>query len=104
MMQGDLLETVKRVVREIEPSADIILYGSQSRGDSRAESDWDFLILVDGPADEARTDNVRHRLYDVEWETGEVISSIVRSRKEWNSPPITSTPFYENVSREGTRL
>ncbi len=99
MTREDLLKIIKRIVHEIEPGAQIVLSGSQSRRDSGPESDWDFLILVDGIIDDERIDRIRHRLYEVEWDTGEVISSIVRNSKEWNSYPSSSTPFYENISR-----
>lgn len=46
MKRDELLEQVKQSVHEIEPDADIILYGSRARGDAHAESDWDFLILL----------------------------------------------------------
>ena len=48
MNRDTLIERVKKKVVEIEPDANIILYGSRSRTDSTSESDWDFLILLDG--------------------------------------------------------
>jgi len=48
MNRTALLKLVKDVVREIEPAAEIILYGSRSRNEETSESDWDLLILVDG--------------------------------------------------------
>ena len=99
-----LLERIKQSVHEAEPAAQIVLYGSRSREDAGIKSDWDFLILVDGPVNDARTDAIRHRLYEIEWETGEVISSVVRSREEWNSPRYQAIPFRQNVEREGTIL
>jgi predicted nucleotidyltransferase len=48
MRRDVLLRKVKQAVGEVEPEAEIILYGSQARGDSNAQSDWDFLVLVDG--------------------------------------------------------
>ena len=76
MNQEELLEQIRQAVRGVEPEAEIILYGSCSRGDAVSESDWDLLVIVDGPLSDERTDGIRHRLYEVEWESGEVISSI----------------------------
>jgi predicted nucleotidyltransferase len=100
----ELLERVKQTVHEIEPDADIILYGSRARGDAHAESDWDFLILLDGVVDDARTDAIRHRLYEIEWECGEVLSAIVRSRQEWDTPLHQVTPFSKVVREQGMRI
>jgi len=104
MKRNELIEQIKHAVHEVEPDAEIILYGSRSRGDAFAESDWDFLILVDGSIDDDRIDRVRHRLYEIEWESGEVISSIVRDREEWNSALYQAMPFYQRVQRDGMRL
>jgi predicted nucleotidyltransferase len=79
MTRAELLDRVKQTVHTIEPAADIILYGSRARGNAQAKSDWDFLILLDGVVDDARTNAIRHRLYDLEWDCGEVLCSIVRS-------------------------
>lgn len=99
-----LLTQIKQAVHEIEPDAETVLYGSRSRHDAVPESDWDLLILVSGPVSEERTDRIRHRLYEIEWEAGEVISSIVRSREEWNSSRFKAMPFRRVVQREGIRL
>jgi predicted nucleotidyltransferase len=58
----ELLELVKQTIHEVGAETDIILYGSRARSDAHAESDWDFLILLDGVVDDARTDTIRHRL------------------------------------------
>lgn len=100
----ELLRRVRMAVREIEPEAQIILYGSRARGDAAPDSDWDFLILLDGPVDHRRATAVRHRLYQVEWDCGEVLSSIVRSRDEWNSTRYRLTPLHAEVEREGIPL
>jgi predicted nucleotidyltransferase len=104
MNREELLQQIRQAVRDVEPDAEIILYGSRSRGDALAESDWDFLIIVDGHLSDERTDRIRHRLYEVEWESGEVISSIVRNREEWNSRLYQAMPFHQRVEREGIRL
>lgn len=104
MKQEELLRLVKQTVHEVEPGAEIILYGSRARQEAGSESDWDFLVLVDGPMSEARADAVRHRLYEIEWESGEVLCAVVRSRQEWHSPRYRAMPFRQNVEREGVTL
>jgi predicted nucleotidyltransferase len=104
-MQTSLItEKIRDSVREIDPRAKIILYGSRSRGDADAASDWDLLILVEAPLDDQLTDRIRHRLYELEWESGGIISSIVRPREEWNSERYRSMPFYQRIEQEGVRL
>ncbi len=104
MERKTLLRRIKQAVREIEPESDIILYGSRSREDAGSESDWDLLVLVDGPANDARVDAIRHRLYELEWESGEVLCAIVRSHQEWNSPRYRAMPFRQSVERDGITL
>lgn len=103
-MKSEILRKVKDSVLKIEPSAEIILYGSRARDDFHEGSDWDFLILVDGEVDDKRTDKIRHQLYEIEWETGDVLCSIVRSRAEWESPEYLVIPLYKNIKIEGITL
>jgi predicted nucleotidyltransferase len=100
-MKDQILKKAKEVIRSIEPSAEIFLYGSRARRDYRNDSDWDFLILVDGLVDTNRTDRIRHQLYEIEWETGEIISSIIKSRQDWNDPKYKAVPLHVNIEREG---
>ena len=103
-MNSLLLDKVKNAVKQIEPSAEIILYGSRARVDFNEGCDWDFLILVDGIVDAVRTDRVRHAIYDVELETNEILSSIIKSRQEWHSQKFRIIPLHENVDREGITI
>lgn len=104
MERERLLARIRLAVHEVEPGAEIVLYGSRSRGDASAESDWDLLVLLVGDVGDERTDRIRHRLYELEWEAGEVISSIIRSREEWNGGRYQAMPFHALVEREGVRL
>jgi predicted nucleotidyltransferase len=103
-MKSILLDKVKNAVKQIEPSAEIILYGSRARDDFREYSDWDFLVLVDGPVDTVRTDRIRHSLFEIELDTDQVVSSIIRSRQEWSSPKYSVVPLHKNIEREGIRI
>lgn len=103
-MNEKLIKRIKAAVLSLEPSAEVILYGSRARDDYRDYSDWDFLVLVDGPVDNSRTDRIRRALYEIELDTDQVISSIVRSRQEWNSSKYSVVPLRKNIEQEGIRL
>ncbi|MCI5150311.1 MAG: nucleotidyltransferase domain-containing protein, partial [Candidatus Electrothrix sp. MAN1_4] len=43
-------------------------------------------------------------VYNIELENNEVVSSSIRSRKEWASPEYDALPFKKAVEREGVEL
>lgn len=99
--ETELLKQIKRIIKGKYPLAKIYLYGSHSRGSSNDDSDWDLLILLDKDiitsGDET---DITYPLFDLEFDTGEIISPMVYSEKEWNSK-YKVTSFYKNVMREG---
>jgi uncharacterized protein (UPF0332 family) len=101
---GSLLEQALTTVRSIEPSSQVILYGSRARGDAEPDSDWDLLILFDGPDDPNRQDAIRRRIYALELDSGECISAIVHGRDAWDSPRSRVMPFYAHVQDDGIDL
>jgi predicted nucleotidyltransferase len=46
MTDEQFLSEVKRTVLAIDLLAEVWLFGSRARGDSRPDSDWDFLVLT----------------------------------------------------------
>jgi predicted nucleotidyltransferase len=94
---------IKQKVSELDPQAEVILYGSRARGDERIDSDWDILILIEDHSDIYTERKFRNKLYDLELEIGESFSVFVYSKKDWHKKQYI-TPFYQNVSREGLRI
>ncbi|HRO42276.1 MAG TPA: nucleotidyltransferase domain-containing protein [Flavipsychrobacter sp.] len=95
---------IKERLSTKDPHADIILFGSQARGDASIDSDWDILILTDKPIlNHLKEEDYRNELFQIELETGEPISAIILSKQEWNNKyPVT--PLYMNIQKEGIRL
>jgi len=99
-----ILKLIKKSVKSTEPNAILILYGSYARGDYKEDSDLDLLVLID--KDEiTRSDQkrIKYPLYDIEFDTGTIISALIFSKKDWEMNHMI-TPFYENVVREGRIL
>jgi predicted nucleotidyltransferase len=81
-----------------------ILYGSEARGDAHPDSDIDLLVLVDkDKLSYADKDSIIAPFYDIELETGVIISTLIMPRKEWENRPFL-TPFQYNVNKEGIIL
>lgn len=99
-----LLQRIREAIHDIEPTAQVILYGSRARGDAQPDSDWDLLVLLGGPVDHYRAAAVRHRLYSLELEADIVVSAMVLSHEEWHSPLSQAMPFHTHVMREGVEL
>ena len=102
--KNDLIIRIKKRVKEIEPGATIILYGSYARGDNTDTSDFDILILLDknkiSQTDEKR---IKYPLYELEFEVGKIISPLVLSKSDWETRH-RITPFYDNVIKEGVKI
>jgi predicted nucleotidyltransferase len=96
-----VLERCRDAIREVDPSADVILYGSRARGDDEATSDYDLLVLIDGEASLEKEDIICRQLYPIELETGKVLLAMVYSREQWDAPLYRAMPFHKNVERDG---
>lgn len=67
-------------------------------------SDWDFLILLNSQnvsfAFETKFMDI---FYDVEIETGEIISPLIYTKQDWITNH-TATTLFSNINKEGIRL
>ena len=98
-----IVNRIKEVIRTIDPTAQVILFGSRARGDAKQDSDWDVLILIDTPVTIEIERSFRFKLFDLEIETGETFSTFVYNKKVWNTKH-KITPFYRSVTKEGVYL
>lgn len=103
----DIILAFSRQVKRIlgDKLSKVILYGSYARGDYRANSDVDIMVLTTLTDDEIKS--IKNTIYDLafdfQMEYGIDISVIIKNEEHfvhW----LGALPFYDNVEKEGIVL
>ncbi len=101
-MQDAILQQVKATIRQIDPQAEVILFGSRARGDAREDSDWDFLVLT---SLEESTETERlfwNALLEIELSSCTVITALIHAQHK--EPDRRTSPLYQNIKQEGVTV
>ena len=94
-----VIDRIKALAAKTLPvNSSLLLYGSRARGDYRADSDWDLLILLAKPKLVADDYEVTYPFRELGWDIGEEISPHVYTKKQWSE--WTFLPYYKNVERD----
>ena len=101
LSRDKVLDMIRTTVRDKEPDAQIILYGSRARGDAREDSD--IVVLLNKPQmpHEERY-AIAYDLWDKAQDYGEEINTLVYTKDQWNDAP--PSLFKYNVREEGIQL
>lgn len=97
-------DTVKAILSVSDRVEKIILFGSQARGDSTAESDIDILVIVDAPQEKLSVIKraMRNLTSKISLEQDEVVSLLVSDKREYDT--MADTLFYRNIAKDGVEL
>ena len=97
-------QEIKSAIRAVDPNAEVILFGSQARGEAGKDSDWDVLVLASVPIINLKDQEpFRNAIFQVMMDTDELISIIVRNRNTWKEKH-AQTPLFQEISKEGIIL
>ena len=99
-----IIQRIIWVVNKTAPDSEIYLYGSRARGDAKKLSDWDVLILLNmqNISFDYET-SFMDEFYEIELETGEIISPLIYGKNDWNENH-SITPLFKNIQKEGVRI
>ncbi len=103
-LEKEILYKIKHSIKRKDPNADVILFGSHARGDANSKSDWDILVLVDNDNFSRELEKAyRNEIYDLELEIEQPISTLLFTKKEWNTK-YSYTPLFTNIQNQGIVL
>lgn len=99
-----IINKIIQVVDKTNPDSEIILYGSQARGDNNENSDWDLLILLNQmniPFEQET--KIMDDYYELELAENIVISPLIYTKNDWNTK-YASIPLHLNINQEGIKI
>ena len=102
--KANIVSQIRHLGKEVIPQGShLLLYGSRARGDNRADSDWDLLVLLNRPQN-ADSDfaNISYPLMELGFNLGQYFSVHTYSQHEWQN--MSFLPFYKNVERDKIQL
>ncbi|TAL66866.1 MAG: nucleotidyltransferase domain-containing protein [Bacteroidetes bacterium] len=97
----DILKEIKDNIIQVEPEAEVYLFGSRARNDYKEDSDRDLLILLPGEVNYPRKTEIIISLFKLESDYNIIFNRIIHSKDFWeNNHVFKQSPFYENVQRD----
>ena len=99
-IKNDIVENIRQLGKKLLPQGShLVLYGSRARGDNRADSDWDLLVLLNRPQNEnSDFATISYPLMELGFDMGQYFSVHTYSQQEWDQ--MSFLPFYKNVERD----
>lgn len=99
-----ILGHIVRVVNNTAPNSEVYLFGSRATGKSTKFSDWDLLILLNSTQLTFNFETaIMNEFYQLELQTGEVISPLVYTKTDWENYH-QSTTLFKKIQREAIKI
>ncbi len=93
-------EAAARLKAEL-PVSQVVLYGSQARGQAAPDSDIDLLVLTTCPVTPHLKQKIGDILFEIDLKDDVVVTSINIAQDEWNGGLMSQMLIHREVERDG---
>lgn len=94
---------LKKALEERIGAIEIKVFGSKARGDASPDSDIDVMIVVDRYSAEAES-IIDDLTFEINLANDCFISTVVFGKKEIEEGPLSESPLYKVVEKEGIEV
>jgi len=95
-----ILDEFAAAIRKQFSEARIWAYGSRTKGRATDESDFDMCVVVE-TTDDDTDEKIRQIAWEVSFEHGLVISTMIYSRKEFEEGPCSASSLVQTILKSG---
>ena len=94
---------LKEILQEKFNLVDFLIFGSRSRGNAAQDSDIDIMIEVE-EYNRGTVSEIDNIVFETNLTYDCFISTVIFGRKELEEGPLSESPIYKAIEKEGIRI